>query len=65
MNRLPLKGSLVDIFRLRAKETPDLVVSKFQGREFTYREYDQNANKVAIRYIGKKYLICVASKSQK
>lgn len=51
MNRLPLKESLVDIFRLRVKETPNLVVSKFQGREFTYREYDQNANKVAMGII--------------
>ena len=47
MGRLPEKNSLVDIFRWRVEESSNSLVSKFNDRELTYKEYDSNANKVA------------------
>ena len=46
MDNFPEKDTLVDVFRWRVEKTPDALFSKFQERELTYAQLDNNANKV-------------------
>ena len=47
MDNFPEKDTLVDVFRWRVEKTPDALFSKFQERQLTYTDLDNNANKVS------------------
>jgi acyl-CoA synthetase (AMP-forming)/AMP-acid ligase II len=47
MNKFPRNETLLETFQWRIEQSSDDIAFKFNGRETTYKEYDQKANRVA------------------
>ena len=47
MHRFPRNETLLETFQWRIEQSSDDIAFKFNGRETTYKEYDQKANRVA------------------